>query len=82
MKYKLQKKQSDPENDMRLYDVQNEVVLGYILRFKRFGNYVYRTTVTMNGLVHGRDTSHIKDSIAFILEKRDLLTDDLKSQLQ
>ncbi len=82
MKYKIQRKQSDAENDMRLIDVETGAVLGYILRWKQYSNWWYRTTVTMNGLVYGRDTENIKQSIAFILEKRELLTDDMKAELK
>lgn len=81
MKYKLQKKQSDPENDMRLVDLESGEVLGHILRWKQYGNWWYRTTVTMNGLVYGRDTETVMQSISFNLEKRDLLTEELKIQL-
>lgn len=82
MKYKIQRKQSDAENDMRLIDLETGAVLGYILRWKQYNNWWYRTTVTMNGLVYGRDTENIKQSIAFILEKRELLTDDMKAELE
>ena len=81
MQYKLEKRQDDPDTHMRLVDVENGDVLGHILRWKEYDNYWYRTTVTMNGLVYGRDTSNVKASILFILEKRDLLTDELKKEL-
>jgi len=77
MKYKLVKRQDNPDTHMRLIDVETDTILGAILRWEEYGRYWYRTTVTMNGVVHGRDTSSIKESIAFILEKRDLLTDEI-----
>jgi hypothetical protein len=81
MKYNLQKNKENPENDMRLIDVETGDVLGHILRWREYHTYWFRTTVTMNGLVYGRDTENVKQSIAFILEKRDLLNDDLKREL-
>jgi hypothetical protein len=79
MKYKLQKKQSDPENDMRLIDLTSGEVLGYILRWEQCN--LFRTTVTQNGIVYGKDAHNIHQSIEFILEKNNLLTEELKKQL-
>ena len=81
MKYKLQRKQSDPQNDMRLIDLENEKVLGYIIRYTQYGSMWFRATVTQCGTVYGRDAETLQKAIAFILEKNDLLTDELREEL-
>ena len=81
MKYKLQRKQSDPENDMRLMDLERNTVLGYIIRYTQYGNVWFRATVTKCGTVYGRDAQDLQNAIAFILEKNHLLTTELRDKL-
>ena len=79
MKYKIERKKNNPDNDMRLVSVETGNVLGYILK----QNY-YRTTVwgTGNGLVYRRDNPTIHSSILYILKKHQLDTEEIKELLQ
>ena len=69
MKYKLQRKQSNPL-DMRLFNLKTEKVMGYIWGWKEHGMTIFRATVTFKGLVHGHDTYDAKVACRWILDKR------------
>ena len=71
---KIQKRQNDP-NDMRLIDTKGNI-LGFIVKWWRYGTWNYRATIHQPTGIIGDDWSELDDAVGFILVTHNVMTWD------